>query len=291
MNVNFDLDRFSRTLVHDAPDAVIYADADGLIRFWNSNAERVFGFAEAEALGRSLDIIVPEALRTRHWNGYAETMRTGKTRYGAGDLLAVPAQRKDGARISVEFTILPVRDEQGSTIGIAAILRDVTKRFRGINVFRKHFVRLATNMTTLHATRDVRCPFSLTIELVESFHTANPDHRVGPFGWARAHVWCEASRVRDISDRSRRHEAFSFTWHGRGWLPLPVAHGFITVRPHGQFTRLSLDGQYVPPFGIAGRVFDAVLARWVAQRAIQRLADEMASFVERGERARRQDYV
>ncbi|HEY5085819.1 MAG TPA: PAS domain S-box protein, partial [Gemmatimonadaceae bacterium] len=93
MTTSLDLDRFSRTLVRDAPDAVIYADAGGVIRFWNSAAERIFGFSEAEALGQSLDLIIPENLRARHWNGYAETMRTGKTRYGAGDLLAVPAQR------------------------------------------------------------------------------------------------------------------------------------------------------------------------------------------------------
>jgi PAS domain S-box-containing protein len=291
MNVRFQLDRFARALIDDAPDAVIYADAGGLIRFWNSAAERVFGFSEAEVLGRSLDIIIPENLRARHWNGYAETMRTGKTRYDAGDLLAVPAQRKDGARISVEFTILPVRDEQGSLIGIAAILRDVTKRFREINAFRKRLVHLDTNMTPLHVVRDVHCAFSLTIKLVESFHAVNLDHRIGPFGWARVHVSYDASQVHDVSDHSRRHEAFSFTWRGRGWLPLPVVHGFITVRPNGQLTRLTLDGQYVPPLGIAGRVFDAVLGRRVGQLAMQRLTDEMASFVERGyERARRQDH-
>lgn len=291
MTTSLDLDRFSRTLVRDAPDAVIYADAGGVIRFWNSAAERIFGFSEAEALGQSLDLIIPENLRARHWNGYAETMRTGKTRYGAGDLLAVPAQRKDGARISVEFTILPVRDEQDNVIAIAAILRDVTKRFREINAFRKRLVRLDTNMTPLHAVRDVHCAFSLTIELIESFYAANPDHRIGPFGWARVHVSCEASRVRDVSDHSRLHEAFSFTCRWRGWLPLPVVHGFITVRPNGQLTRLTLDGQYIPPSGIAGRVLDAVLVRRVAQLAMQRLADEMASFVEQGyERARRQGH-
>jgi PAS domain S-box-containing protein len=283
MNVSFDLDRFYPTLVHDAPDAVIYADADGLIQYWNSAAERVFGFSESEALGRSLDLIIPENLRARHWNGFAETLRTGTTRYGAGDLLAVSAQRKDGARISVEFTILPVRDEQQKMIGIAAILRDVTKRPRGFNALRKRLVGLAVNMTSLRVVRDVRCPFSLTIELVEAYHAANPVHRVGPSGWARAHVRCEALRVHDVSDRSRRHEAFSFTWRGSGWLPLPVVHGFITVRPHGALTSLTLDGQYAPPFGFAGRVFDAVLGRRIAQRSIRRLVDEMAAFVEEGE--------
>jgi PAS domain S-box-containing protein len=290
MNVGFDLDRFSRTLVQDAPDALIYADTGGLIRFWNHAAERIFGFSEAEALGQSLDLIIPENLRGRHWNGYAETMRTGKTRYGAGDLLAVPAVRKDGARISVEFTILLVRDADGSIIGVAAILRDVTKRFRELKALRQQLVRLDTNMTAIHAERDVRSAFSWTIELIELFHATNLDHRIGPFGWARAHVWCEASQVRDVSDHSRLHEAFSFTWRGSGWLPLPVVHGFITVRPNGQLTRLALDGQYVPPFGALGRFFDFVIGRKVAELALQRLADEMASFVERGEERMRKGH-
>jgi PAS domain S-box-containing protein len=92
------------TIVRAAADAIVYADADGVIRFWNAGAERIFGYAEAEALGQSLDLIVPERLRARHWEGFRQVMRTGQSRYGAGDLLAVPAQRKNGARISVEFT-------------------------------------------------------------------------------------------------------------------------------------------------------------------------------------------
>ncbi|HKT19838.1 MAG TPA: PAS domain S-box protein, partial [Stellaceae bacterium] len=114
-----------------------YADADGLIRFWNKGAVRIFGFSTAEALGQSLDIIIPENLRKRHWDGYAETMRTGKTRYGDGDILAVPALRKDGTRVSIEFTILPFHDRAGRMVGIAAILRDVTKRFEELKALRK----------------------------------------------------------------------------------------------------------------------------------------------------------
>lgn len=137
MSADIDLESFSLTLVREAPDAIIYADAKGLIRFWNRGAEQIFGFGETEALGRSLDMIIPENLRKRHWDGYAETMRTGKTRYGAGDILAVPALRKDGARISVEFTIVPFRDRDGRMGGIAAILRDVTKRFEEMKVLRQ----------------------------------------------------------------------------------------------------------------------------------------------------------
>src|SRR6516164_1634396 len=131
-----DLERFALSLVRDSPDAVVYADSEGIIRFWNHGAERIFGFAESEALGQSLDIIIPERLRARHWAGYAATMRSGVTRYGAGEILAVPATHKDGRRISVEFTVLPFRDETGRMTGIAAILRDVTARFEEMRALR-----------------------------------------------------------------------------------------------------------------------------------------------------------
>lgn len=121
--------RLFETLVQDAPDAVIYADAEGVIRFWNRGAERIFGFTSAEAVGQSLDIIIPENLRRRHWDGYHQVMKSGTTRYGEGDVLAVPGLRKDGQRLSLEFTIVPVRGEDGRLRGIGAILRDVTKRF------------------------------------------------------------------------------------------------------------------------------------------------------------------
>ncbi len=132
-----DVERFARTLVQEAPDAIIYADADGMIRFWNGAATRIFGYEEAEALGTSLNIIVPENLRKAHWNGYAQTMRTGQTRYAAGNILVVPAVRKDGMRISVEFTILPFHADSGEMAGIAAMLRDVSERFEEMKALRK----------------------------------------------------------------------------------------------------------------------------------------------------------
>ncbi|MDE2165084.1 MAG: PAS domain S-box protein [Alphaproteobacteria bacterium] len=139
--MTFEPERFAYDLVRHASDAIIYADADGIIRFWNDAATRIFGFAAAEAIGQSLDIIIPENLRQRHWDGYRATMRSGQTRYGAGDLLAVPALRKDGARISVEFTILPFGGEDGRMTGIAAILRDVTRRFEEMKARRAQLTR------------------------------------------------------------------------------------------------------------------------------------------------------
>jgi PAS domain S-box-containing protein len=135
--MTFAADTFSLTLAREAPDAIVYADAEGVIRFWNLGAERLFGFSAAEALGRSLDIIIPEKLRERHWQGYRAVMASGKSRYGAGDLLAVPGLRKDGTRVSLEFTILPFRDSDGRIAGIAAILRDVTARVEELLRLRK----------------------------------------------------------------------------------------------------------------------------------------------------------
>lgn len=130
-------DELARALLDDMPDALVVSDAKGLITHWNGGAERIFSYSQVEALGASLDIIIPENLRARHWAGYAETMATGKSRYGAGDLLAVPALRRDGSRISVQFSILPLRDAAGDMTAIAAIMRDVTADFEERKSLRK----------------------------------------------------------------------------------------------------------------------------------------------------------
>lgn len=133
----FDVDEFSRALVENISDAILYAGRDGLITYWNAGAERIFGFSAEEAVGQSLDLIIPVNLRKRHWDGYETTMETGQTRYGSGELLAVPALRKDGTRISVEFSMLPFFDDNNCMIGIAAVLRDVTKNFETVKALRK----------------------------------------------------------------------------------------------------------------------------------------------------------
>jgi PAS domain S-box-containing protein len=128
---------FANVFLSEMPDGVLLADDEGVIRMWNAGCERIFGFSAEEAIGQSLDIIIPENLRARHWEGYEQTMRTGKTRYGAGDLLGVPALRKDGARISVEFSILPFRNAEGRIVGIGAVMRDVTKKFEEMKALKK----------------------------------------------------------------------------------------------------------------------------------------------------------
>lgn len=141
--MELDPQQFAGRLVSGMPDAIIYADAEGVIRFWNRGATRIFGFAEAEAIGQSLDIIIPERLRARHWEGFRTTMRTGQSRYGDGQVLSVPAIRKDGAPISVEFTIVPFTGESGQMIGIAAIMRDTTTRFEELRSLRRQLASLA----------------------------------------------------------------------------------------------------------------------------------------------------
>jgi len=116
-------------IVADAGDAVMFSDHEGIIRLWNSGAERMFGFSAAEALGRSLDIIIPENLRQRHWDGYFRVMGSGTSRYST-DMLATPALRKDGSRISTEFSMVLVHDDNGKMTGVAAIIRDVTARWQ-----------------------------------------------------------------------------------------------------------------------------------------------------------------
>jgi PAS domain S-box-containing protein len=118
-------------------DAIIATGKDGAISFWNPGAARIFGFTENEAVGQSLDIIIPENLRARHWEGYDKVMESGQSRYSHGDLLAVPALTKAGTRISVEFTMVVLPGPDGKPAGTAAVLRDVTKKFEENRALRK----------------------------------------------------------------------------------------------------------------------------------------------------------
>ena len=125
-----------KQLVEALADAVIVADPSGVIRFWNPAAERLFGFTKAEALGNSLDLIVPERFRERHWAGYNKTMTTGQTRY-AHDVLRVPAVHKDGRPLSIAFTVGLLYGPEGNVTGILGVIRDETARFAEDRNLRK----------------------------------------------------------------------------------------------------------------------------------------------------------
>jgi PAS domain S-box-containing protein len=118
-----------KQIVDFSQDGILFADREGTIRLWNKGAESIFGYSAREALGQSLNLIIPEKLRERHWEGYYRVMDTGETRYG-NELLKVPALRKNGKRLSIEFSILLVRDPQNEIIGSAAVMRDVTERWK-----------------------------------------------------------------------------------------------------------------------------------------------------------------
>jgi len=132
-----DRSQLADAVLTTASDAIIATDRQGIITFWNPGAARIFGFTSDEAMGQSLDIIIPENLRARHWDGYRRTMATGESRYGEADLLAVPGLHKDGRRISVEFTIVMLKDAHGQMAGTAAILRDVTRQFEELRRLRR----------------------------------------------------------------------------------------------------------------------------------------------------------
>ncbi len=122
-------ERWSRTIVAQAPDAILAADVSGVIRLWNHGAERIFGVPADRAIGQSLNLIIPENLRQRHWEGWGQVMSSGKSRYGEAKLLRVPAIRGDGSRFSAEFSIVMLTDERGVVTGVAAVLRDVTAQW------------------------------------------------------------------------------------------------------------------------------------------------------------------
>ena len=122
------MDKALKQLIENTADAILVADKQGLIRYWNIGAERMFGYSAAEAVAQSLDLIIPENLRARHWQGYFRVMETGQTKY-LTERLASPGARKDGSRLSLEFSMVLLRDEQGGVEGCATIMRDVTGRW------------------------------------------------------------------------------------------------------------------------------------------------------------------
>ena len=137
LNSNIDC----KQLVASIGDSVVVSNAAGDIVLWNAGAERMFGYTEAEALGSKLDIITPERLRHRHWEGYHVSMATGTTKYG-NDLLRVPAIHKDGSAMSIAFTVAMLFSGDGKASAVVAIIRDETARFNEDRVTRKRIAEL-----------------------------------------------------------------------------------------------------------------------------------------------------
>jgi PAS domain S-box-containing protein len=136
-----------KQLVDGAGDAIVVCDAEGAIVLWNKACERIFGFSQADALGKSLDLIIPERQRQRHWDGYNKTMETAVTRYGA-DLLKVPALHKDGHTLSIAFTVSLLLGDDGKVSGIVAIVRDESARFAEDRKLRARLVELEAKIKT-----------------------------------------------------------------------------------------------------------------------------------------------
>ena len=128
-------------VVATAGDAIIAADREGRVLLWNRGAEVMFGYPADEAIGETLDLIIPEGLRGRHWDGYRHTMETGETRY-AEQLLAVPGRRRDGTRVSLEFRVSILFGADGRPEAITAVLRDVTRRREEDQALREELTRL-----------------------------------------------------------------------------------------------------------------------------------------------------
>lgn len=137
-------------LVAAVGDAIVVCDASGAITLWNPAAERLFGFTAEEALGRSLDLIIPERLRQRHWEGYHKTMETGITRYGS-DVLRVPAVDKGGRSLSIAFTVALLHSPDNKVSAIASIIRDETARFNDERNLRKRLAELEAKLKSIEA--------------------------------------------------------------------------------------------------------------------------------------------
>jgi PAS domain S-box-containing protein len=137
MEASIDFEQLLRAI----GDGVVVANAGGNIIFWNAAAERIFGFSEEEAIGKSLDLIIPERQRQRHWDGYHKTMDTGQTRYGH-DLLRVPALHKEGRPLSIAFTVAMLYTPDHQVSAIVAIVRDETQRWTDERDMRKRIAEL-----------------------------------------------------------------------------------------------------------------------------------------------------
>lgn len=109
-------------LVEQAPDAMIFADGQGVIQLWNAAATHVLGYTAQQAIGQSLDLIIPKRLRQAHWQGFEQAMAQGQTRSG-GAPVTTKALCADGSHCYLQVSFALIRDEQGQLIGALAHAR------------------------------------------------------------------------------------------------------------------------------------------------------------------------
>lgn len=141
------MDKFQQFLTM-AGDAIVISDISGVITGWNPAAERLFGYTPTEALGSSLDIIIPERYRERHWDGYCHTMQTGQTKYSTS-ILRVPSLKQGGDTLSIAFTVALLFDECGNPEFIVAVIRDETSRFNEERLLRKKLAAVQIDLDKL----------------------------------------------------------------------------------------------------------------------------------------------
>jgi len=115
-------------LIAQGPDAMIFADREGIIRTWNAAAVRIFGHAQAHAIGQSLNLIVPDQYREAHWSGWDCALAAGETKY-VGQSVPTRAERADGSPITIELGFAIVLDEEGEAVGALATARDISERW------------------------------------------------------------------------------------------------------------------------------------------------------------------
>ena len=128
MNVEYDPATLYRAIGEATSDAIIFAGRDGIIRLWNRGAELIFGYPAAEAIGQSLDLIIPERLRRAHWDAFDRSMEAGQTKY-TDRVLTTRSMRKDGTTLYVDLTFAIILDHHGAALGALAQARDVTERY------------------------------------------------------------------------------------------------------------------------------------------------------------------
>ena len=136
------LNTLSNDILQSMPEALVVADLQGIIQRWNPGAENVFGFTAAEAVGQSLDLIIPERMRKAHWEGFNKAIERGGTLPGRTSAIT-RAIHKSGDPFYVDMSFAMVKDQAGKLIGSMAVARDATKRFQEEKELRRQLAELA----------------------------------------------------------------------------------------------------------------------------------------------------